>query len=258
MLLRNRALAEEFLHQLVLAFRHQFHQRLVRPLGRFFQSRGDLPDLAVTVAAGRIEERLHGDQINHAFESFAVRYGQLNGNALPAKTIRERAQRRLRRSRGPRMVHLVDHHRARQIEFLGVFPYALRHGLDPGHGIHRHQRGLHRGHRGTRFVHEHMKTGRIDKVHLHAVPFGKSQRVLHRGPAGDILFVVRGDGRSILHTAQSGGHFCGMQQSGNQRGLPAVRMPHYSYVADLTSLVGFHSRLLVQQIGRDPRKAGPP
>jgi hypothetical protein len=31
-----------------------------------------------------------------------------------------------------------------------------------------------------------------------------------------------------------------MQQSGNQGGFAAVRMPHYSYVADLTSLVRFH------------------
>jgi hypothetical protein len=36
-----------------------------------------------------------------------------------------------------------------------------------------------------------------------------------------------------------------MQQSGNQGGLAAVRMPHYSYVADLTSLVRFHGVLLV-------------
>jgi hypothetical protein len=31
-----------------------------------------------------------------------------------------------------------------------------------------------------------------------------------------------------------------MQQRGNQSGLAAVRMPDYSYVADLTSLVRFH------------------
>jgi hypothetical protein len=35
-----------------------------------------------------------------------------------------------------------------------------------------------------------------------------------------------------------------MQQSGDQRGFATVRMPHYSYVADLTSLVRFHGVLL--------------
>jgi hypothetical protein len=31
-----------------------------------------------------------------------------------------------------------------------------------------------------------------------------------------------------------------MQQSGDQGGFATVRMPHYSYVADLTSLIRFH------------------
>jgi hypothetical protein len=35
-----------------------------------------------------------------------------------------------------------------------------------------------------------------------------------------------------------------MQQSGDQGGLATVRMPHYSYVADLTSLIRFHGVLL--------------
>jgi hypothetical protein len=36
-----------------------------------------------------------------------------------------------------------------------------------------------------------------------------------------------------------------MQHGGDQGGFTAVRMPHYSYVADLTSLVRFHLVLLV-------------
>jgi hypothetical protein len=35
-----------------------------------------------------------------------------------------------------------------------------------------------------------------------------------------------------------------MQQGGNEGGFAALRMPHYSYVADLTSLVRFHEVLL--------------
>jgi hypothetical protein len=49
-----------------------------------------------------------------------------------------------------------------------------------------------------------------------------------------------------------------MQQSGNQGGLAAVRMPHYSYVADLTSLVRFHGVLLGASIVLDKKNAGPP
>jgi hypothetical protein len=35
-----------------------------------------------------------------------------------------------------------------------------------------------------------------------------------------------------------------MQQSGDEGGFATVRMPDYSYVADLTSLIGFHGLLL--------------
>jgi hypothetical protein len=35
-----------------------------------------------------------------------------------------------------------------------------------------------------------------------------------------------------------------MQQSGHKRGFTAVRMPCYSYIADLTSLVRLHELLL--------------
>jgi hypothetical protein len=41
-----------------------------------------------------------------------------------------------------------------------------------------------------------------------------------------------------------------MQQSSNQGGFAAVRMPHYSYVADLTSLVRFHFVLLHLRLGQ--------
>ena len=91
-------------------------------------------------------------------------------------------------------------------------------------------------HGAAGFVDEHVEAGRVDEVDLDAVPFGEGQGVLHGGAAGDVFFVVGGDGRSIFDAAEGGGHFGGMQQSGDERGLTAVRMPHYSYVADLTSL----------------------
>jgi hypothetical protein len=37
-----------------------------------------------------------------------------------------------------------------------------------------------------------------------------------------------------------------MQQSGNEGGFAAVSMPHYSDIADLTSLVRFHGLLLLE------------
>jgi hypothetical protein len=91
---------------------------------------------------------------------------------------------------------------------------------------------------------EHMKAGSIYQVDFDALPLGKGDGVLHGDAAGYLFFVIGGYGRAVFYAALGGGHLCGMQQSGNYGGFTAVRMPHYSYVADLTSLVGFHGVLL--------------
>jgi hypothetical protein len=87
---------------------------------------------------------------------------------------------------------------------------------------------------------EHMKTGSVDKIDFDALPLGKGDGVLHGGAARHFFFVICGGSGTVVNTALCGSHFRGMQQSSNQGGFAAVRMPHYSYVADLTSLVRFH------------------
>jgi hypothetical protein len=49
-----------------------------------------------------------------------------------------------------------------------------------------------------------------------------------------------------------------MQQSGDQSGFAAVRMPDYSYVTDLTSLIRFHlfSPFAAMLISEDKSRAG--
>jgi len=85
-----------------------------------------------------------------------------------------------------------------------------------------------------------VKAGGVNEVDFDAIPLGKGDGVLHGRAAGYLFLVIGGDGRAVFDAALGGGHLGGMQQSGDQGGLAAVRMPHYSYVADLTSLVGFH------------------
>src|SRR5579883_1123986 len=85
-------------------------------------------------------------------------------------------------------------------------------------------------------MHKHMKTRSIYKVDLHATPLGKGHGIQHGGATGGFFFVISSYG------FRRGRHICGMQQSGDERGLSAVRMPHYSYVADLTSRIGLHKQ----------------
>src|SRR5271157_6358096 len=88
-----------------------------------------------------------------------------------------------------------------------------------------------------------MKAGGVDEVDFDALPLGKGDGILDGCAAGYFFLVIGGYGRAVFHAALGGGHFRGMQQSGDQGGLATVRMPHYSYVADLTSLVRFHGFL---------------
>ena len=124
--------------------------------------------------------------------------------------------------------------------FVGIAPDALSDRLDAILGVHHDQGGFDRQQGRAGLVGEHVKAGSIDKIDLDALPLGKGDRVLHGCAAGYFLFVISGYGRAVFDAALGGGHLGGMQQSGDQGGFATVRMPHYSYVADLTSLVRFH------------------
>ena len=129
---------------------------------------------------------------------------------------------------------------ARHVGFFGVLPDALGDRLHAVLRVDHNDGGLDRQQRGAGFVGEHVEAGRVDEIDFDALPLGKGDGVLHGDAAGDFFFVVGGDGRAIGDAALGGSHFGGMQHGGNERGFAAVRMPHYSYVADLTSLVRFH------------------
>ncbi len=168
--------------------------------------------------------------------------GQLDGNTVAApalvQIVDEGAQSAAAAGLG--VVHLVDDDDAGHVGFFGVSPHALGDGLDAVLGVDDDDGGFDGKQRGAGFVGEHVEAGRVDEIDFDALPLGKGDGVLHGDAAGDFFFVVGGDGRAVFDAALGGSHFGGMQQSGNQGGLAAVRMPHYSYVADLTSLVRFH------------------
>ena len=241
-LLGDGAFGEVLFHELVFAFGDQFDEGFVGGLGAGDQAGGNFADLAAAVAIGRVVEGLHGDQVDDAVEAVGIGDGQLDGNAgaAPAlvEVVDEGAQALAAAGLG--VVHLVDDDDAGHIGFFGVAPHALGDGLDAGLGIDDDGGGFNRQQGGAGFVGEHVEAGGIDEIDLGALPLGEGDGVLHGGAASDFFFVVDGDGRAVFDAALGGSHLGGMQQRGNQGGLAAVRMPHYSYVADLTSLVRFH------------------
>ena len=146
------------------------------------------------------------------------------------------------------MVHLIDENDAGHVGFFSESPHALGNGLDAVLGIDHDDGGFDGKERGAGFVREHVEAGRVHEIDLDALPLGIGDGVLHGNAAGHFLFVVGGGGRAVFHAALGRSHLRGMQQSGNKSGFAAVCMPHYSYVADLTSLVRFHGVLLLENM----------
>ncbi len=243
----ERAGVEVLLHQLVFAFRYELDQRLVAGLGVGGEAGGNLSgDLAAAVAAGGVIEGLHGDQIDDAAKALCAGDGNLDGHAVAAPAVNQFVKQRAQAAAaaGLGVVHLIDDDDTGNAGLVGVTPDALADRLDAMLGVDHNDSRFNGQQRRAGLVGEHMEAGSIDEIDFDALPLDKGDGVLHGCAAGDFFLVIGGNGRAIFHTALGGGHLGGMQQSGDQGGLATVRMPHYSYVADLTSLIRFHGVLL--------------
>jgi len=198
-------------------------------------------DLAAAIAAWGVIESFHGDEVDYAVKSLGVGDRQLDGNTGAAPTVLDVVEQGAESAAaaGLGVVHLVDENDAGDGGFFGISPHPLGDGFNAVLRIDEDDCGFNGEQGGLGFVGEHVEAGGVDEIDLDALPLGKGDGVLHGYAAGYFFFVIGGDGRAIFDTALSWGHFGGMQQSGNQSGFAAVRMPHYSYVTDLTSLVRF-------------------
>ncbi len=174
---------------------------------------------------------------------------QLHRHAIPSPAVYEIVDEggQAAAAAGFGVVHLVNYNDTGDVGFFGKSPHPLGDGFDAILGVDEDDGGFNGEQGGAGFVGEHVEAGGVDEVDLDALPLGKGDGILHGGAAGDFFVVIAGGGGAVLHAALRWGHPGGMQQGGDQGGLAAVRMPHYSYVADLTSLVRFHGFSLIMQ-----------
>ena len=142
------------------------------------------------------------------------------------------------------MVHLVDENDAGDAGFFCISPHPLGNCFNAVLRIDEDDGGFNREQGGLGFVGEHVEAGGVDEIDFDALPLGKGDGVLHGDAAGYFFFVIGGNSGAVFNPALGWGHLGGMQQSGDQSGFAAVRMPDYSYITDLTSLVRFHGFLL--------------
>ena len=99
------------------------------------------------------------------------------------------------------MVGVVDDEDAGDVQVGGVVPDGGGDGLDAGLGVDEEDGGFGGEHGGAGFVDEHVEAGRVDEVDADAVPLGEGYGVGHGDAAGELFFVVAGDGVAVVRLA---------------------------------------------------------
>ena len=138
------------------------------------------------------------------------------------------------------MVYLVDHDHAGQVDLRGKVPHSVCHGLNAALRVDDDDRSLCRQHRRAAFVNKHVKAGRIHKAYLRPVPFSERHGIGHRHAPGDLFFVVCCHGRAILKARDRRGHLRGLQDCGDQTGLPAMCVSDDGDIPQIAPRVGLH------------------
>jgi hypothetical protein len=239
---------EELFEEGILIFGDELDEGFVSEAGFGFEVGGDGAAGAGAVAGGGIEEGFQGDEIDDAVEALGVEYGELDGDDVAAEAVMQGFDQRHSVGVGVgvavRVVRVVDDEDAGDVEVGGVVPDGLGDGLDAGLGIDEQDGGFGGEQGGAGFVDEHVEAGRVDEVDADAFPLGEGYGVGHGDAAGELFFVVAGDGGAIGGGHQVGGHVGGLEQGGDQGCLAAVRVTGERDVADVGVGVALHPHLL--------------
>jgi hypothetical protein len=76
--------------------------------------------------------------------------------------------------------------------------------------------------RSLRLVQEDVVAGRVEKIDLDLAEFGVGNRRRNGEFALDLLFIVIGDGGSVIDSSQAVHHAGGVEEGGHQLGLAGV------------------------------------
>ena len=242
---RDCAFPEEFLHQIVVAFRNHLHQLLVRFLGLVRQR---------CVAVGLIDVRLHRHQIDHAAKTLFCADRQLQRHYVAPKDRLQRFHRALEARK--LAVHPGQHKRARNIVLRAVIPNFLRGDLRAHVGIDGDQCRIRRNQRSLRFRDERRISGQVDEINLYvgaraqrARPLCICQPGLNRDfPAYFFFIPIRGCA-SLRNFSPSRSHPRGVQQRRHQLRLASAAVAYNANVANVLGEIALHLK--------PPSKRGP-
>ncbi len=237
-LLADGSGVEELTHERVIAFGDEFDEGFMGGLGLLGHVGGDVFDAGASVASDFVVVGLHLDQIDDALEGFFRADGELDGDDVASEGAGERLHDAL--EVGALAVHAGADDDARQGERIGEVPDLLGNHLDAGDGIDDDKGGIDGGHGQFGLMHEHVEAGRVDDVELVLAPLDGGERGGDGHLAGDLFFVVIGDGGAVIDASQARRGACGVKQGRNKRGFARVRVAYDGHVADVVTFVGLH------------------
>jgi hypothetical protein len=236
LLLSERALGEERLHQLFVGLGDHLDQLFARLLCAIGERSRDLPFAHLAVAAEG--ERLHAHEIDDAVERFFLAERQLNRDDLAGEVATQCLERSV--EAGALTFQLVDDDETRQPEARGLGPHLLGLDFDAGDGIDDEDRGLGDTQRGARVTQEVGEPGCIDDVDFGLLPFRVGEAGRQGVLAGDFFFIEVGDGGAVIDLAQPVHRACHEQHRRHQLSLSASAVSDDGHITDGRGVVDLH------------------
>ena len=199
LLLLDAAVFEILGEEVVVRLGHRLHELLAPGLGVVHDVAGDIGLLDLAVHG---EERLHGDEVDHALEA-RLRPDRHLERAEPAlEALLERLERAV--EVGALAVEPVDDDGARQAVLVGVLPDLLGLHLHPGDGVDDdHGRGRHAEPRAC-VGHEIAVPRGVDQVEVVALPVAVGDRRAERDLSLDLVGIEVGGGGAVVDLARAG------------------------------------------------------
>ena len=199
-LLRQRALLEKFVQQLVIRLRDEFDQFTMQLRGTLFPFAGRRLLAKLPMPVGFIRHHFVAQHVEHLVE---VRPGI--DRHVERKNFRPVMCARV----GQHLVEVrvlfvngVDYDHLRDAAVSRAIPHPFRANADAVLRVHHHECEVRHMHRRERFAHEVEITRRIEDVQFLAHPRAMQQRSLCRNlvlPLADVIIRNRGALRDVAH-----------------------------------------------------------
>ena len=236
LLLGERALGEERLHQLLVGLGDHLDQLLARMLGGVDQRRRNVRFRHLAVGAEGL--RLHLHQIDDADEGLLLAERELHGDDLAGAVAAQRFEGAVEAR--ALAIQPVEDDDAGESQSGRFTPQLFRLHLDAGDGVDDDHGGFDDAQRRAGVAEEVGEAWCVDEVDLGFLPFGVGETGGERVLAGNLFVVEVGDGGAVVHPADAIDGAGGEEQGRHQLGLAASAVSDDSHVAEAGRVVDLH------------------